>query len=372
MDNNSSNLPNNSCVSTFSEAQIKSILITYGSVGGLATLICFTGLCLAISLKLWRQFVYRLAICQVTAALFIGISRTMQLPLMLADEEDALYNRLCKAIAFSVVTGDWIKLLFTLWIAVYLFVYSVFLTKTLKKCEYAVIPVFTITGLLVASVPLITDTYGKAGAWCWIKNKRDTCPHEVLLEGEIEQFALWFGPALFMLLLNSLLVVITMIVMAYRLCCPKKQAGESVTSDTTPLLETNRKALLLLLPLLAYPLIYCILIIIPLINRFYQIISHESSFGMFFTCAVLIPGVSFSAGTAFLIHIAVLERKKLCHGFGICKKRQNRNGLAINSTGTVERDAEQQSDDDPLKVTRASSTHTVTVDESEIEKQLFP
>ena len=71
-----------SCATLFSDSQNRSIVTIYGSVGALAVIICVVGLFLAFFLKLYRKFVYRLAMYQVTAALFIGLARSMQLPLM--------------------------------------------------------------------------------------------------------------------------------------------------------------------------------------------------------------------------------------------------------------------------------------------------
>jgi len=55
--------------------------------------------------------------------------------------------------------------------------------------------------------------YGLAGAWCWITVTGESCqPYK---EGLIEQFTLWYGPLMLIVLLNFLAMVV-MIIILYR------------------------------------------------------------------------------------------------------------------------------------------------------------
>ena len=46
-----------------------------------------------------------------------------------------------------------------------------------------------------------------------------SCPSEGFPTGEIEQFAIWFVPAIVILLINSIIGTITVATMGYRICC---------------------------------------------------------------------------------------------------------------------------------------------------------
>ena len=352
--------------SAFSDSQIRSIVITYGSVGALAVIICVVGLFLAFSLKLYRKFVYRLAIYQVTAALFIGLARSMQLPLM-AVNDDETNHKVCVALAYMIVSIDWIKLMFTLWIIAHLFAYAVF-HKNLKKLEIPLIVLGLIVGLSIASVPLATDSYGRAGAWCWITdNTNQDCPSEDFSTGEIEQFAIWFVPAIVILLINSIIGTITVATMGYRICCAEgvRKVWPNIENEERTALvkgkDPQKNALIILLPLIAYPFIYCILLITPLFNRFYQLAVHQSNFKLFLVSAVLIPSVSLSVGIVFLIHIAVVERKTLLKFICACKRIKQ-----------LQADKKNEETDVPYHghaVSTAGSTKFDIIRESELDEQ---
>ena len=354
-----------SCATLFSDSQNRSIVIIYGSVGALAVIICVFGLFLAFSLKLYRKFVYRLAIYQVTAALFIGFARSMQLPLMAVNSEEA-DHKVCVALAYIIVSIDWIKLVFTLWIIAHLFTYAVFL-KSLEKLEKPLVVLGLIVGPSIASVPLATHAYGRAGAWCWITNRDQSCPSEGFSTGEIEQFAIWFVPAIAILLINSIIGTITVATMGYRICCTedvRKVQTDIDNEERTALVEdkkTQRNALIMLLPLIAYPFIYCILIITPLVNRFYQLAAHQSNFELFLASAAFIPSFSLSAGIAFLIHIAVVERMTLLKFICACKCTKQ---LKLNADGNIEKIEVPRH-----TISTAGSTQYVIIRESELDQQ---
>ena len=360
-------MSNNSTTScSFSDSQIHSIVITYGSVGALAVIICVVGLFLAFSLKLYRKFVYRLAIYQVTAALFIGLVRLMQLPLM-AVNDDETNHKVCVGLAYIIVSIDWIKLVFTAWITVHLFAYAVF-GKNLKKLEIPLVVFGLIVGPLIASAPLFTHSYGRAGAWCWITDNDQDCSSEDFSKGEIEQFVIWFVPAIIILLINSIIGTITVATMGYRICCTESvRKVQHIENDEerTVLVkgkeQTLRDALIMFLPLIAYPFIYCILIITPLVNRFYQLAAHQSNFNLFLASAALIPSFSLSAGIVFLAHIAVVERKTLLKFICACKCIKQ-----------LQADKKNEEIDVPYRghtVTAAGSTKFSIIRESELDEQ---
>ena len=97
------------------------------------------------------------------------------------------------------------------------------------------------------------------------------------------------------------------------------------------------------LPLLAYPIIFCcILIVIPLSNRLYEAVSNKFNYPLFLASAFCIPAMSCAAGIALIVHIP------------ICSEWRR---LATNL-------AQQQ---EVNNVSTADTTHTVLLRESEVD-----
>ena len=73
-------------------------------------------------------------------------------------------------------------------------------------------------------------------------------------------------------------------------------------------ITTNKfnHALYLLLPLLAYPIIFCVLIIIPLVNRVNNT-SSELSYPLYMASAIAIPSMGLAAGIALIVHIMCMK-----------------------------------------------------------------
>ena len=340
--------------SSLSLEQKNVILLAYSSVGAVSVALCFCGILCVFWKRLYTQSLYRLASYQVASALLFGLARSLQVFSINRNDDTEVFRRMCEAVAFLTVCSSWIKLLFTAWLTLHLFVYATCL-KNLNKLELLYILSSIIIGPLVAVVPFLTNAYGRSGPWCWIENHHNTndssCKY---LKGEIEQFAVWYGPAFVFLLLISIFVLITLIVFVCRAYC---HSNSIATSPATPLLhdDANRKhkkALKLVLPLLIYPLIFCVLIVVPMVNRLYQFLTEKTNFGLFLASAVSIPGMSCAAGLAIIVHIMSLHCPNYCSSKGHVDRQQE-------NMGDVSKNKPQP--------TRASTTCTVLPNESDLE-----
>lgn len=295
---------NSSCVPPFTKKHIRILLLVYGSIGGGTVFVCVFGIATVFYLRLHRIFVYRLAMYQVIAACFFGLTRALQL-ISLGNLDEQGDIKACQAVAYLVVCSSWIKLVLTFWVTVHLFVFTVFL-KNLRRLEVFYVATAVIAGPVIAAIPLITKSYGHAGPWCWIEGRKKQCNIHKFATGEIEQIAVWYGPALVVLLVESVLVLATIAVSIFRISC-KAWSGEH-QSLVHAALNRQRQALHLLLPLLAYPTLFCVLITIPLVNRIYEIAEASPNFGLFMASAVSIPVMGLAAGIALLAHIAFIKR----------------------------------------------------------------
>ncbi len=349
----------------FSDAQNRKLLLLYSSISLLTVIVCCIGTVLVILLKLYQKIVYRLALYQTLGACFFGITRSIQLgPKWGAEELQMGDSDFCKAVAYAIVCSSWVKLTLTVSITVHLFMYTVFL-KNLKKLEplYVILPM--ILGPLFAAIPFTTDSYGDTGPWCWIRTGRNACLPDMnnvsqFNAGEIQQITVWYGPAFVTLLFTSVLVIVTVAVFILRIhslkakadCRHKGNGEQQVLIDQDGQNNSLKQALYLLLPLLAYPVIFCTLIIVPLVNRVYNVFVTKPSYTLYMASAIAIPSMGLAAGITLITHIACMKLSS--------KKKSNK--WLID-------EEHRRRDKHTITMSTACRTHFEVVRESEIEKQ---
>ena len=139
-----------------------------GSSGAVSGVTCLVALCWLFYLKLYKQFIYRLAAYQVVASLFHALLLESQFTFL--EYNDSKYPS-CVAVGYLFKIAGWIMACFGCWITFHLFCFAVLL-KNMKKLE----PLYVISSILfsivISSIPLITKSYGPTGEWCWIQRKQ--------------------------------------------------------------------------------------------------------------------------------------------------------------------------------------------------------
>ena len=295
--------------SLLDEQKRETAVFIIGFLGLAATIVCFVATLLVAVFKLYRYFAHRLALYQVLAALLYGIALSLELPAVNYYRNETVYIPICKAVGFFAVYFAWLKLLFSSWVILHLFCFAVFY-KNLQRLEPLFVLLAIIVPLLFVWVPFLHNSYGLAGPWCWIKNWRNDCINEKFSIGQIEQFALWYGPAI----VSSVVDVVAIIIIIIVLVCHKQSDDQT----STPLITNSeqwRKVLKQLLPLLAYPIVFCIILLPPLANRILGAFPAESIpiDNYFLISAILVPFWVLLPALALIIHICVLKwPKQLC------------------------------------------------------------
>ena len=299
--------------SELSEQEKRIALFVMGFLGLSATIVCFAAALLVFIFRLHKYFAHRLALYQVLGALVRAVALTLELLILNYDQNVRIYQPICEAVGFFALYTSWIKLLFASWVVLHLFCYSVFY-KNLQHLEVLFIILSVCLPLLFVWVPFVNNSFGLSGAWCWIKNwKNDSIEHKIL-DGVIEQFSLWYGPAMLCSIADTLAIII---IISHLVCCRP-------SSDQEPLLNQGqrKKALKELLPLLVYPIIFCVVLIPAMVNRIYGAVSNMLNSNLVLTSAVAIPLQSFFAGLALIIHICVLKCPKSSYSWS-CRLRQH-------------------------------------------------
>ena len=305
---------NGSCSHPVSTNEADTILRCMGFIGLSSVIVCSTSVVLVFAFKLYIYFVHRLALYQVLAALCYGLALTLQLLFLIVRKDDEKNRWLCETVGFFSFYFAWVKLLFTAWLGVHLFCQAILGIDPQKdhKC-YEVLCVITLIlfPLLFTWIPLVNEEYGPAGAWCWIQSWKDNCIDNLSITGVTEQFTLWFGPAMVVSIVESIAIIV--IVLRLLFCY---QPNNAPTRTSTSLLQSLKssaqkrfKALNELLPLLAYPILFCLLLIPQLIHRMI-LVAHtgqQPNITTVLVSGIFIPLQPFFAGLTLLIHVLVLK-----------------------------------------------------------------
>ena len=301
----------NSSVSSLSHKEKYEILLVMGTGGIAAVVTCTIALVMAFMFKLHRYFVHRLAIYQVLAALFFGIVCILEMIFINYDSNRKLYNPLCKAAGFLLEYAVWVKLLIMSCLTFHLLCFAVCYAN-LKRLEYVYLLISVLLPLLFSWIPFIHGVYGPAGAWCWIQNWKGDCANEKLPDGEIEEYALLYGPAFICLTLAAIAVLVIMMVLSWRAYCHQLRTR---STDSIPLLafkevQKRKKALREILPLVSYPVLFIIFFLPSFVNRIKGAILKEASLSSFMWSAATTPCLSLFAALALIVHIVILKCRK--------------------------------------------------------------
>ncbi len=296
----------------FTEHERDRVLITLSSTATVSFVMCVVTISLVLYLRLHKHFTYRLASYQVLSGMFVSL--TMIIQIVAIKHRYWKSSSICPLFGFALEYFMWVKLLFTVCLVFHFFVLAMYL-KNLYKLEMVYVLTSILLPLLFVWIPFINRRYGDAGAWCWIVDWKNNCATRNDHYGIIEQFLLWYGPLFISLTVSIIMASFTFVVLKRRAYSRKNIMEQS---ETGPLLystiqgETrhNQAALKQLLPLLAYPIIFNVLAIIPLINRIYDAFASDVSYILALAHSISIGSWGFFSSWALLIHIFIKRKQK--------------------------------------------------------------
>ena len=291
---------NESCNETYARYQKNTIVIIAGCNATISFATCLVAISLVICFRLYKIFTYRLAMYQVLAGMMFSFSAMFSFVSINYNRSQLASVIVCKMQAFVTTYFLWVKLLFSMNLMFHLLCLSVFM-KNFKKLEMFYVLFSTLFPLVFTWIPFLHDNYDIAGAWCWIRDWKDDCASKHYLEGIIEQFALWYGPLVVFLVISIVMALVIFSVLLWRMC-------RMFSSESHPLLDSNlqqrqKKMLRDLIPLLAYPIIFCLITLVPVINRVYNAISHIPSYDLTIVHAFTNFLMGFFSGTVLIIHV---------------------------------------------------------------------
>ena len=300
------------CNMSFTKDQKNDLLLAMASSGAVSTVMCLIAVILVIYWRLYKYFVYRLALYQVLACLLFSVSESLVLMNYNYNETKPFHVRACLATAFLMQYTMWVKLLFTLCLVFHLFCLAVCL-KNFTKLEIAYVLVSALSPLLHAWIPFVNNFYNLAGGWCWIHAWKDNCPSKKYKNGIIEQFTLWYGPLFVALSLCLIAVIMIVLVLARRAYLSLKKEAEPLITE-----NRNKTALKELLPLLVYPIIFFVLAVFPLVDRIYGAASkskhgHGSYYALLMAHSISQASWGFFSALALIIHVLYVYLRRKIH-----------------------------------------------------------
>ena len=228
--------------------------------------------------------------------------------------------------------------------------------KNIKRVEACYIGFSVLLSLGIAIIPFMTQTYGLAGSWCWIASWKDDCPSDILLAGLVEQFALYYGPGILLLTIDSAFALILVLVLMVRLCRKRADGMENNFK------HHQLKALKQMVPLLTYSFAFLLLLLPGFANRVYGATPHPPLAELTLSSIVCIASWGWVAGLALLAHIIVVVWSKR-------RVRRKVQTMLINQYGTT--GAATAAHFSAKYLTTNASTHYSLQNESDVDGEKF-
>ena len=301
--------------------------ILEGTLAGIGLMMCVISILLTVILKLYKKLIYRLALYQVLTALIYAAGLIMEVSIPYRGFPDP-YHSLCTAVAVITSFASLAKVSFVLVMTIHIFAFAV-CNKNLKNLEACYILISVVVPGLMAAVPLITDTYGHisgSSPVCWISHLEDNNINcTTSSTGVIEVYVLWFVPSLCCLVVVTCLVTIMLIVLTFR----SRVYNYSQTGSTTHMTVIKQ-----ICPLMAYPILFCILLSISLIHSICNsasVAKDSEAFDVIDT--ICFTGYIWTSSLTFIVHICVVMRSK--KKSPSCKPLSNESQILCTNNETV-------------------------------------
>ena len=277
------------------DSERRQILIAKGLTGGFSFISCTVSLVLLAILvarsKIRFRATERLVMYLIVATLIRSVTVLLQTTAADYDDNDPTDRGLCLFTAFLDQWTDWLVLLSIQMILVQIYLQLVFKMKLKpyqKRIEvfYILFPI--LFPLLFSWIPFIHNTYGLAGAWCWIRREDNNCNE--YKEGLIEQIVLWFVWLFLFQILDCIALIIYPVL------------NRALNSDP----EKQKEVLKKHAPLLCLMAIYFVIYWISIVNRLHSIISPVENIHLWIFHAIGAASAGFLSGLAFTIYLVIL------------------------------------------------------------------
>ena len=285
--------------------QYKALAAIKGSCGVVSILATLLVIFFIVLYKVYKNFVFRIVLYLALTNLIKAAFYVMQAGAMqhYQGPTRATHEKLCIAVAVVLHYASWINILMSFWISFTCFLLAVFEILPKNREKWWLGATVTIP-LLVVFWPLIGDRYGMAGAWCGVKARNKDC--RLNPWGVVAQFLLGYFPDVVVMVVDSLLIIITFVVVARNYY--RERAQYQPISNDRHLEPTYLEAVKEFLPLLGYPIVLIALYTVPLANRIYNTTHGNQQFVFWVFHALCSPLQGSGIAACFLCHPQILKK----------------------------------------------------------------
>lgn len=239
----------------------KTVAVIAASTGTFSLLASMAVISVIVLFKKYNFFIQRLILYLCITAALNSMSIMMRFSRLAPKSSD--WARVCIAAAFDQTTLWALNIAFCC--LTFNMLIAVIFNRSTKGLEMGYIFLIFVSPFLFNWIPFLQESYGEAGAWCWIrtKNYHDGCSVHML--GRWFKYALWYVPhyvMLVVLLVAYVVIVINVI---------RKRNHWRGLYSTEPAVRAQQQLMTeLVMPIIFYPLGFFILTLVPLINRVYD------------------------------------------------------------------------------------------------------
>lgn len=276
--------PTNASCSPYDSRSYAVVAAVSAGLAFLSTLLILGVIGIIVLFKKWHYFGQRLILYVCISAVLLNLGIILH-RVDYNNQTSAFYTRFCEFGGYVDQTSNWMLLIAIS--AIIAHSSLILVDKNTEKYEPVYVIAIFVLPLFVTWIPFIKDSYGRAGAWCWIRSEdRGTC--DAFEFGSWLQFSTWFIPLYtIMVVLMILYAIILLKLYQMNKNRTKNQADQVRTKD--------------LLPLIAYPLIYFLLNVFPFINRTYNFNSEQPNLVLWYLAALANPSTGAWIALAFTL-----------------------------------------------------------------------
>ena len=294
----------------------------YAIVAGLSAASAFISLLascfivfLIVLFKKWAFFSQRLVLYLAISVILESVATIIH-RVDYNNETSDFYVRFCQFSAFLEHNTSWMELMAVVSITLYIFVCAMFNKRT-DRLELVYVFFTFAFPLLFNWIPFTVDSFGRAGAWCWIRNE-DIYTCEQIKAGQILQFVLWYVP-LYVILVVLICLYVAILVKIHWYD-PRTWKGNYKPEEEHYRSQMSKE----IRSLLWYPFIYFMINLIPLINRIHGLARpNNPSLALWIIHSLLFPIQGGFIALAFTLDPDTRKRLKPAHIRAAAKELKN-------------------------------------------------
>lgn len=311
------------------------VAVSAATASTLSFLACLVAMFIVVLFKKWQSFGQRVITYLIISTTLFSLATALRRvdfdkEFTTADEQFCIFT------AFAVQATAWLVIDSIVAITIYLFL-GVVWNKFTDKYEYLYAIFIFVFPLTFSWIPFIHSTFGRSGAWCWIKLiDFNTC--KIIPLGEVLQLVMFHMPLL--IVLPSITIVYLIILCKLSRNRKSWKGIQDDTSEYTNKIITSETAYLL-----AYPLIYFFLTLPLVITRIQSwVVPRSPVIPLWHISAICFSLHGTAISLAFLLNKDNRKRIRWSHIRAAFKNYIATKGISEYKVDETEREAEQETD----------------------------